>query len=142
MARADDPSVRHSGIDRSAFDTAVRPQDDFFRYVNGGWIARTEIPADRPMCGTITVLMDKSEAALRSIIEEAAAKTDAPAGSETRKIGDIYASYIDEAAADGLGQEADRGRLGRIEAISTSRRLCEPWRRCSDRVFPACSTSS
>jgi putative endopeptidase len=118
IASADDPTQSRSGIDRPGFDAAVRPQDDLFRYVNGGWIARTPIPADRPMCGTITILMDRSEAALRSIVEEAAAKTDASVGSETRKIGDLYASFIDEARADSLGLKPIEADLGRIEALS------------------------
>ena len=73
-------TTARSGIDPSGFDRAVRPQDDFFRYVNGGWIARTEIPADRALYGSFVELLEKSEADLRAIIEEAAAKTDEAAG--------------------------------------------------------------
>jgi putative endopeptidase len=117
-ARPDDPVTKRAGIDRSGFDTSVRPQDDFFRYANGGWIASTTIPADRPMCGTITVLMDRSEGAMRSIVEEAAAKTDAPSGSETRQIGDIYTSFMDEARADRLGLKPIEADLARIDAVA------------------------
>ncbi len=71
-ALAEERTAR-SGIDRANFNTAVRPQDDFFRYVNGGWITRTPIPADRSAYGSFFALRDKSEANLRTIIEEAAA---------------------------------------------------------------------
>ncbi|MBK7731095.1 MAG: hypothetical protein IPJ33_22015 [Gammaproteobacteria bacterium] len=65
-----------AGIDRSGFDLDVRPQDDFFRYVNGGWIARTVIPADRTWWGVTAELRAGSEQQQRSIIEEMAARTD------------------------------------------------------------------
>jgi len=116
-ARADGPAVRRSGVDRSGFDTSVRPQDDFFRYVNGGWIARTEIPPDRPYFGAFVVLRDKSESNLRAIIEEAAASTGNPEGSDARKIGDLYKSFMDEARADQLGMKPIEADLARIDAI-------------------------
>ena len=58
---------------RDGLDKNVRPQDDFFRHINGGWIARTQIPADRALYGSFVHLLEKSEADLRQIIEEAAA---------------------------------------------------------------------
>ena len=71
---ADEPAARvASGSIHDGIDPSVRPQDDFFRHVNGGWIARTEIPPDRPMFGSFFQLRDKSEAALRAIIDECAA---------------------------------------------------------------------
>ncbi|WP_165220323.1 M13 family metallopeptidase [Aquisphaera insulae] len=118
-ARAGDggsPSVRRSGITADGIDPAVRPQDDFFRHVNGGWIGRTEIPADRSMYGSFVQLLEKSEADLRSIIEDAA-KANAPEGSETRKIGDLFASFADEARADALGIEPIKADLAAIDAI-------------------------
>ena len=50
-----------SGVDLAHFDRSVRPQDDMFRHVNGGWLGRTEIPADRPMYGTFVVSADSSQ---------------------------------------------------------------------------------
>lgn len=107
-----------SGVDRSGLDVKVRPQDDFFRYVNGGWLARTEIPSDRARYGSFVILSDKSEAALREIIEAAAASTGAAAGSNERKIGDLYASFMDEARANALGKKPIEGDLARIAAIT------------------------
>ena len=116
-AGAVDPLTPRSGVDSSGFDTKVRPQDDFFRYVNGGWINRTEIPADKAIFGTGSQLRDKSESNLRAIIEDLA-KADSPAGSEAKKIGDLYASFMDEARADQLGLKPIEADLARIEAIS------------------------
>ena len=109
---AADPASR-AGIERSGFDESVRPQDDFFRYGNGDWIKKTEIPPDQSRWGTFNKLIDDSEAALRTIIEEAA-KSDAPAGSEARKIGDLYNTFMDEAKADGLGMSPVKADVDRI----------------------------
>jgi putative endopeptidase len=104
-----------SGVDPDGFDKAVRPQDDFFRHVNGGWIGRVEIPADRALYGSFVQLLEKSEADLRAIIGEAA-KAEAPAGSEARKIGDLFASFMDEDHVEGLGLKSIKDDLGRIDA--------------------------
>jgi putative endopeptidase len=116
--QAANPAPLRSGIDRSGFDNTVRPQDDFFRYVNGGWIARTEIPADHPSYGTLYVLRDKSESNLHAIIEEVARKQNSPAGSDERKIADLYNSFMDEARADLLGMKPIQADLARVEAIA------------------------
>jgi len=117
-AKAADDVAGRSGVDRSGFDTSVRPQDDFFRYVNGGWIARAEIPADRPIYGSFLVLREQSESNLRAIIEELAAKTDSPDGSDARKIGFLYSSFMDQARADRLGLKPIEADLARIDAIA------------------------
>src|SRR5512140_1741736 len=80
------------GIDTTNFDKSVRPQDDFFRYVNGGWLKRADIPADASSWGAFNELRDRSRDALHTILEEAS-KSNAPAGSIERKVGDLYASY-------------------------------------------------
>jgi putative endopeptidase len=118
VARAADDLAPKSGVDSSGFDMAVRPQDDFFRYVNGGWIARTKIPADRSAYGSFFALRDKSEESLRAILEKAAAGTDLSAGSEPHKIGDIYASFMDEARAEELGKKPIEAELAKVTAIS------------------------
>ena len=108
--------ARRSGITGDGLDKNVRPQDDFFRHINGGWISRTQIPADRALYGSFVHLLEKSEADLKQIIEEAAA-TDAPEGSEARKVGDLFASFMDEARADRLGLEPIAAELKRIDEI-------------------------
>lgn len=95
------PSGTSAGIDQSTFESAVRPQDDLFRYVNGQWLDSHEIPADRASVGSFIDLRDASELAVRELIEAAAAK---PAGDALeKKIGDLYASFMDEAAVDEAG---------------------------------------
>jgi putative endopeptidase len=108
---------RTSGIDRANADPSVRPQDDLFRHVNGAWLANTEIPAERSYYGAFIQLADKAEADLRAIIESAA-KSDSPAGSDVRKVGDLFASFIDEKQADALGLEPIKDQLARVDAIT------------------------
>jgi putative endopeptidase len=118
IARGADTPASRSGIDTSGFDKAVRPQDDFFRYVNGSWIKRTEIPPDKPMFGTVSNLRDKSEAALRAILEEAASDSSAAAGSDVKKIGDLYSGFMDEAHVESLGQKPIEAEFARVDAIA------------------------
>ena len=67
-----------SGIDMTTFDKTVRPQDDFFRYVNGAWVDRTPIPADKASYGSFDILFDKTERDLRAIVEDAGKAGGAP----------------------------------------------------------------
>src|SRR5580704_7839126 len=87
-----------SGLEQQYFDKSVRPQDDLFRAVNGLWLEKTEIPADRSEYGVFGILAEKAEKDLREIIEECATAQDNPPGSEKQKIGDLYNSFMDEAA--------------------------------------------
>ena len=111
-----------SGIDLSTIDHTVRPQDDLYQHVNGAWLKATEIPDDRPLEGTFTALRDGSEIAVRDIIEEAAAKGGAASGIE-RKIGDLYNSFMDEAAVEAKGLEPIRQRLAEVFATNTVEEL-------------------
>ena len=111
-----------SGIDLSTIDHTVRPQDDLYQHVNGAWLKATEIPDDRPLEGTFTALRDGSEIAVRDIIEEAAAKGDAASGIE-RKIGDLYNSFMDEAAVEAKGMEPIRQRVAEVFATSSAAEL-------------------
>ncbi|WP_427017970.1 M13 family metallopeptidase [Pseudarthrobacter sp. P1] len=104
-----------SGINRANFDPAVRPQDDLFKHVNGGWLAAETIPDDRALTGSFTTLRDASEAAVRTIIETAAAQAaGSGTGSVAAKIGDLYASFMDEAAIEAAGAAPLADRLGAI----------------------------
>ena len=75
-----------SGIDREYFDKSVRYQDDLYRAVNGLWLEKTEIPADRPDFGAFTLLADKAESDLHDIITECAAAKNNTPGSERQKV--------------------------------------------------------
>ena len=109
---------RELGIDTTGFDRSVRPQDDFNRFVNGTWMARTEIPADLSSYGSFVALRERSEAAIHAIVEEAAA-SGAADGTELQKVGDFYASFMDSARIERVGIAPLRGELQRIDALES-----------------------
>ena len=113
-----------SGIDKSTIDDGVRPQDDLYRHFNGRWLKTTEIPDDRPLEGTFTALRDGSELAVKEIILEAAGRGEAATGIE-RKIGDLYNSFMDEAAAEAKGAEPIRDRLAEVSATGSVAELVQ-----------------
>ena len=90
-------------MDTTGFDRGVRPQDDFFRFVNGGWMRTTQIPADRTSMGTFLLLRDSAQAALRAIIDSVSAAPNA-AGTEGQKVGDLYRSFMDTARIEHAGR--------------------------------------
>jgi putative endopeptidase len=117
-----------SGIDVAAFDKSIRPQDDLYRYVNGAWLAKTAIPADKARYGSFDVLADKAQEDLRQIVEDANKSPGAP-GSDSRKIGDFYASYMDEARADQLGATPLARELAGADAVQTKADLAREFAR-------------
>ena len=123
VATSPTPATLSSGIEQAGFDKAVRPQDDLFRAVNGSWLAKTEIPADRSDYGVFAILAEKAETDLREIIENCAASKDNAPGSERQKVGDLYASFIDEARAEELGIRPIEARLAAVDAIQTKAEL-------------------
>ena len=108
-----------SGIDRSGFDETVRPQDDLFQYVNGGWLDETEMPADKSRYGTFLILADNAEEDVRVLIEEVAAQTDVKPGSPEQKIRDFFNTYMDADLANELGISAIQDDLDLIAAAAT-----------------------
>src|SRR5271155_1886667 len=111
-----------TGISIPNMDPAVRPGDNFYLYANGGYIAHTILPADRAGIGVFSVLTDRSSKQVASIIEDAA-KSNAPAGSNERKIADLYRSYMDEAAIETHGLASLKPHLAEIAAIHTPHEL-------------------
>ncbi len=109
---------RSLGLDTTNFDRSVRPQDDLFRFVNGAWLKRTPIPSDAPRWGTFDELDERSHEAMRAILEDAA-RSNAPAGSEERKVGDFYASFLDSARVESLGASPLKEELAHIAAITS-----------------------
>lgn len=116
---AEAPAVLVSGIGFDGFDNEVRPQDDFFAYVNGGWIKNTEIPGDQSSFGSFNILRNQSEEHQRLIIEELGATEGLEAGSEVQKIGDLYASLMNAELAEELGVEPLRPSFDAIGAAES-----------------------
>jgi len=114
-----------SGIDQANLDTSVRPQDDLYQYVNGKWLERTEIPADRSNYGAFTELTEEAEKNIRMIIESAASAPHKEPGSETQQVGDFYLSYMDTVLIEELGLKPLEEELARIEKISSKKELIE-----------------
>jgi putative endopeptidase len=110
------PAPETHGIVVANMDRSVKPGDDFYHYANGDWIKRTEIPPDRSDIGVWHSLDDLSRKRTAGLIEEAA-KANAPAGSNTRKIADLYHSYMDEATIEAKGLAPLRPPLDAIAAI-------------------------
>ncbi|MFK0038464.1 M13 family metallopeptidase [Paenarthrobacter sp. NPDC090517] len=111
-----------SGISLSNIDHSVRPQDDLYQHVNGAWLNSTTIPDDRPLEGTFTALRDGAELAVKAIIEEASAKGGSATGVE-QKVGGLYASFMDEEAAEAKGMEPVRGRLDEVREAGSPAEL-------------------
>ncbi|GAA4108765.1 M13 family metallopeptidase [Knoellia locipacati] len=107
-----------SGIDQSAGDPTVRPQDDLFGHVNGTWIKQTEMPADRGRYGSFDQLREKAEEHVRDIITQVA-EGSPEAGTVARKVGDLYSSFMDEARIEDLGATPLASFLEAVDAVST-----------------------
>ena len=91
-----------SGVNTKNMDTLVKPGDNFDAYVNGLWVKNNKIPADKSSYGTFDILADKAQEDVKAIIEESA-KGKFKDGSNEQKIGDFYASYMDQKARDAKG---------------------------------------
>ena len=108
-----------SGVHREDMDPTCEPCTDFWRYVNGGWIDKNPIPAHSSSWGTFTVLRDANRERSRTILEAAAADRGATAGSNEKKMGDLYASCMDTAAIDARGLTPLQPDFDRISAIGS-----------------------
>ena len=111
-----------SGIDIQYVDDSVRAQDDFFKHVNGKWLATTEIPADKASYGSFDKLYDDSQEQLRSIVEGLQTST-APKDPDQQRIADLYASFMDEPALEGLGLKPLDQEFAKIEALKDKKEL-------------------
>ncbi|MFP5021923.1 M13 family metallopeptidase [Pseudonocardia phyllosphaerae] len=110
-------STRPSGLDLRWVDPEVRPQDDLFTHVNGRWIATHEIPDDRSQDGAFRVLRDRAEEQVREIVEECASSSPEP-GSDARRVGDLYTSFMDTERVEQLGVAPLRPLLDEIYAAA------------------------
>jgi predicted metalloendopeptidase len=111
-----------SGIDLKTLDSAVRPQDDFYGYVNGIWARNTEIPADKSTWGTYIELRETAQVQLRAVIDNAV-KNPGKAGSETHKISDLYTSFMNDKARDAAGFKPLHADLAHVAAVKDKKEL-------------------
>ena len=119
------PGPPTSGIDTAGFDRSVRPADDLYRYADGTWLRNTQIPPDLSKVGSFTTLSLQAQADQRTLIE-GAAKTpgddsyrDAGVEANARKIGDLYAAYMDTAHLDQLGAAPLRPYFDAVDKLAT-----------------------
>jgi putative endopeptidase len=110
------------GIDLSGIDRGVRPGQDFFAHANGAWLKATEIPADRAAYGVGGMVTELTNRRTAELIQQTE-KTSAPKGSVAQKVGDYYASYMDEAAIEAKGLAPLRPVLDRVAAIQDRQAL-------------------
>ena len=112
-ATVSDPKPLHFGswgVDLTARDTKVKPGDDFDTYANGGWKARTEIPADQPSAGVDYDVYNLTQDQLRAVVSKA------PADSQ---IGALYQSFMDEARVEQVDAKPLMADLAKVDAISS-----------------------
>ena len=122
---ADAPPTEASavtGVATENFDRSVPPSTDFYRFANGGWLARNPVPADRSIYGVDTEVQKQNEARLRGILESQAV-AEAPVGTERRKLGDYYWACNDVEGLDYHGFRSLQPFLGAIGALRSSAQL-------------------
>lgn len=112
--------VLPAGLATEEFSSTIRPQDDLYRYVNGDWLGRTEIPGDKARWGSFHLLAEQAETDVRTIIEES---QRAAAGTLERKIGDLFTSFMDTERIDAAGIEPLRETLAEIDGIDSIQAL-------------------
>ena len=110
------------GIVVNNIDRSVKPGDDFYRFANGEWIKRTEIPPDRAGMDVWTKLSDLSNERMADLIKELA-NSNPPAGSNSRKVADLFNSYMDEAGIEAKGLTPVKPHLDAIAAIHDRKQL-------------------
>src|SRR5260221_732550 len=89
-----------SGLDVAGFDRTVLPQDDLYRYVNGGWVSRGAMPADRVRYGAFMGIGGRTQLPLRRIIEEVAGRAKTPRGANAHPTADAFPSVVAQTATD------------------------------------------
>ena len=109
-----------SGIELDERDPSIHPGDDLYLHMNQRWLERSPIPADKARYGAFTVLAEEAEKAVRALIEDA---TSAPEGSEARKVGDLYTSFMDEARIGEVGLAPLHSMFPVINAATTKEDL-------------------
>src|ERR1700737_461837 len=95
-ASSKNSAAESHGVDLAILDKTCKPCEDFYNYANGEWLKKNPVPAAYPSWGRFNELAERNREHLHGILEGAAANSRAPAGSNEQKIGDFYASCMDE----------------------------------------------
>jgi putative endopeptidase len=109
-----------SGIHLGNLDPRVRPQDDFYGYVNGTWLQATEIPADKYEVSAFSMLDDALQEALRALVEDAARAAAQPRDADVRQIGDLFSGFMDETERERQELQPLSAELTRIESLENN----------------------
>ncbi len=107
------------GLDTAGMDAATKPGNDFFRYANGAWVARTQIPADKPAVSLRLAMTDKTEQRLHDMMEISAAHAGHEPTTLEDKVGAFYKSFMDEARIEALGAKAIAPQLDAVRNATT-----------------------
>lgn len=110
-------------INLNYIDSTVRPQDDFFQFVNGGWLNKTEIPGDEGRWGSFNELRDFNNEAVLRVLERAATSDEYGEGSDQRKAADFYRIGMDSTLAEQRGMEPLRPWIEEINRVTDARSL-------------------
>src|SRR5882724_10844856 len=103
------------GFDLAGADTKTKPGDDFFRYANGTWIDKTQIPPDKPAYSLRLAMTDLTEQRLREMMESLGVKPNENPATLEEKVGAFYRSFTDEARVEQLGAKAIESELSALK---------------------------
>lgn len=112
-----------SGIDKANMDLSVRPQDNFYRYVNGAWLNSHEIPGDKTSIGSFYDLRDEADDSVKAIIEELADTKNLKMGSDEQKVADLFRSFMDTDSRDAAGTAPVQAIFDRINNLKDKNAL-------------------
>jgi putative endopeptidase len=109
---------KNSGINLDLMDKSVKPGDDFFRYVNGSWFDKTEIPADRTRWGSFDELRQNTDKDALAILKDAASKKLDPKSDQAKAV-NVYKTYMDTISRNKLGIKPIKPLLSKIDAVKS-----------------------
>ena len=114
-----------SGIEKVNMDLTVRPQDNFYLYMNGGWLKSHTIPGDKTAIGSFYDLRDKADDDVKAIITELAQRDDLKMGSDEQKVAGLYRSYMNTEQRDTLGTTPAQPIFDAIKQLKDKKDLAQ-----------------